>query len=314
MFQTKFSMWFAAMAWIAMGSGGIGARGQAPDSTAPTAKADAEAETISAVSRALVDAFNSADTKKLTDCFAPSAVLMDDAGDEFRGPDQIADIVSRFFAKYPGAKTTLDIESIRLAGPGVAIEQGTRTVTLPDGDAKVRNRYLMVYVKREGNWRIVSAREYADDPEPTPHERLERLQWLVGDWVDENADAAISISCRWANGENFLLIDFQARIDGQVAMESRQRIGWDPLAKNIRSWVFDTDGGYGEGRWTEVDGNWMIKSTAVLPDGVMGSATIFLEPSGPDKFVMKGLDRVLGDTVEPNFEAVIVRKPPEPTK
>jgi uncharacterized protein (TIGR02246 family) len=276
--------------------------------------ADTEAQAVSAVSRGLVDAYNAADVKALGGCFAPNAVLMDDAGNEFHGVDQITEIFAKFFEKFAGAKTQLDIESVRLAGPGVAIEEGSRTVTTPDGPVKARNHYIMVYVKQEGNWKIVSAREYADDPLPTPHEQLEKLQWLVGEWVDEDAEAAISISCRWADNQNFLLIDFKAVVEGEVAMESRQRIGWDPLAQNIRSWVFDADGGYGEGRWTAIDGNWIIKSTAVLPDGVTGSATIFLEPSGQDKFIMKGLDRVLGDSVEADFEAVIVRKPPEPAK
>ncbi len=310
--------WAAALMLAIVGAQEV-ARGQAveaPSQQAPTqpAAANAEAEAVAAVSRALVEAYNAADANKLTGCFAPDASLMDDAGSEFQGTQQITEIFSKFIETFPGAQMQLDIESIRLAGPGVAIEEGTRTVSIPDAPVKARNRYTMVYVKQDGNWKIVSAREDADDPEPTPHERLEQLHWLVGDWVDEDADAAIAIACHWADSENFLLIDFQVKVEGEVTMESRQRVGWDPLARNLRSWVFDADGGYGEGRWTRMDDKWIIKSTAVLPDGVTGSATIFLEPQGPDKFVMKGLDRVLGDSVEPDFETVIVRKPPEPSK
>jgi hypothetical protein len=136
----------------------------------------------------------------------------------------------------------------------------------------------------------------------------------VGDWVDENAQAAISIACRWADNQNFLLADFVAKVEGKPVMESQQRIGWDPLAKNLRSWVFDSDGGFGEGRWTQINGVWIIKSTAVLPDGVTGSATIYIEPAGHDRFLMKGFERILGDSIEPDFEAVVVRKPPQPSK
>jgi hypothetical protein len=125
---------------------------------------------------------------------------------------------------------------------------------------------------------------------------------------------AISISCRWAKSESFLLVDFIARDGGETVMESQQRIGWDPLLAGVRSWVFDADGGYGQGRWTQVDGNWIIKSTAVLPNGTTGSATIFFEPVSQHKFIMKGFDRVLGDELEPDFEAVIVRKPPLPSR
>ncbi len=314
MFKTKFLVLLAAMFVFALGSWGNLASGQAANTDAEVSNADAEAEAVSSASRALVNAYNAADGKALSGCFTANAVLMDDAGNEFRGIDEISGIFSKFLEQFPGAQMELDIDSIRLAGPGVAIEEGARTVTLPDGSARARNRYTMVYVKQADGWKIVSARETADDPEPTPHERLASLQWLVGDWVDEDAEAAISISCRWAENQNFLLIHFKAVVEGEVTMESEQRLGWDPLARNVRSWVFDADGGYGEGRWTQIDGSWIIKSSAVLPDGVTGSATIFLEPSGPDKFIMKGLDRVLGDSIEPDFEAVIVRKPPEPGK
>ena len=132
--------------------------------------------------------------------------------------------------------------------------------------------------------------------------------------VREDAEAAISISCQWDKGGNFLVADFLAKVQGQTVMESKQRIGWDPVAKGIRSWVFDADGGYGQGRWTEVDGKWIVKSSAVLPDGTTGSATIYLEPINEDRYVMKGFDRIAGDSALPDFEATVVRKMPEPAK
>ena len=58
----------------------------------------------------------------------------------------------------------------------------------------------------------------------------------------------------------------------------------------------------------------MIKSTAVLPDGQTGSATIVLEPRDKDSYLMKGFDRIRGKTAEPDFEVKIVRRPPAPAK
>ena len=63
-----------------------------------------------------------------------------------------------------------------------------------------------------------------------------------------------------------------------------------------------------------MDGSWIIKSTAVMPDGQTGSATIVMEPAGKDKFVMKGLDRIVGDDTQSDFQVTIVRKPPQPSK
>jgi hypothetical protein len=208
----------------------------------------------------------------------------------------------------------LNIDSLHFAAPTVAIEDGTRTVVTGDQSERATNRYTMVHVKRDDGWTIASAREFAEDPAPTPHDRLEPLAWMVGQWVDEGADVAIAISCRWAESGNFLLVDFDAQVQGESTMKSQQRIGWDPLAGRIRSWVFDSDGGYGQAEWTEVDNRWMVKSTAVLPSGVTGSATIVIRPEGQDKFVMTGIERILGNALEPDFEAVIVRKPPQPSE
>jgi uncharacterized protein (TIGR02246 family) len=282
-----------------------------PLRAADTAAAEKE---IRERSTAFTAAFNERDVAKLAELFAPDAELVDDAGVTHTGREAIQNIFSRFFEAYPEARMDLTIESIRFASGGVAIEDGIRTVTAADGEDQATNRYMAIHVKRGDQWQVAAAREVPEDPQPTPHDHLESLSWLVGTWVDEDAEAAISIHCRWDENENFLLVDFIARKEGQTVMNSRQRIGWDPLCKRVRSWVFDSDGGYGDGHWTEVDGTWIIKSTAVLPDGTTGSATIFIEPINDDRFVMKGFDRVLGRTVEPDFEALVVRQPPQPSE
>ncbi len=279
---------------------------------AASAPSSTDTEAIRQVSRNLVDAFNRKDADALTALFLPEAELIDDAGNTHRGREAIKEIFTSFVETFPDAKMDLNIESVRLAAGELGIENGTRTVTTGGNGQTATNRYTMVDVKRDGKWQIAVVREVAADPEPTPHDRLEPLAWLVGDWVDEDAEAAISISCQWDDSENFLLADFTAKVGGETKMQSKQRLGWDPLAESVRSWVFDSDGGYGEGRWTEVDGKWIVKSTAVLPDGTTGSATIYFEPIDSDRFLMKGFDRILGDSVHPDFEATIVRRPPEP--
>jgi hypothetical protein len=231
-----------------------------------------------------------------------------------KGSEEITAIYRKFIEQFPEASMKLDIDSLRFATGEIAIEDGTRTVTTADDGSSATNRYTMVHVKRDGRWSIASARELPDDPEPTPYERLQALSWMLGEWVDEGADASIAVSCRWAESRNFLLVDFDAKTRGESVIRSSQRIGWDPLTGRIRSWVFDSDGGYGRGDWVQVDDRWIIKSTAVLPNGLTGSATLVLQPDDPDKFLMQGFDRILGDVTEPDFEAVIVRKPPQPSE
>jgi uncharacterized protein (TIGR02246 family) len=284
---------------------------RASNKTVPTTQ---ETQIAREASEALVARFNRGSASEVAALFLPNAELTDDAGNVHKGRKEIEEILTRFFERFPGAQLQQQIVSTRPIGSWLAIQDGVQTIVTKDGREKSVNRYTAVLVHLEGGWAYATCQQHPDEQEPTLHDRLQPLAWLVGDWVDEGSDAVVAMSCRWSDDENFLLVSYESKIQGKAGMRSTQRIGWDPLTQRVRSWVFDSDGGYGEGHWTPVDNSWIVKSTAVMPDGQTGSATIVLEPAGRDKFVMKGLDRILGDGTLPDFQVTIVRKPPQPAQ
>lgn len=297
--RTLFLIGAAAVAVLVLAAGRAGAQ------------QDPESGQIRAAAEQFVKSFNAAKAEELAAMFLPKGELIDEQGNVYQGQAEIKDLFAKYFAKYPGATLKLEIESIRLVGP-VAIEEGSRQLSTKDaGSAQVR--YITVRAKGASGWQIASIREFYDQA-PTPNELLQPVAWLVGDWVNEGSDAAVKISYRWSEDKNFLLGEFLVTRGGRVEMKSSQRIGWDPLAGKVRSWLFDSDGGYGEGRWAQVGEGWVIKSSAVLPDGQTGSATITLTPQGKDRYVMKGTDRIVGDARDEDFEVTVTRRPPAPAK
>lgn len=98
-------------------------------------------------------------------------------------------------------------------------------------------------------------------------------------------------------------------------MTGSQRIGWDPLAKQIRSWVFDSQGGFGDGLWTRDGDQWTVKLNGVRRDGKVASATnVYLHVS-KGRAVFESRDRVVGGEAMPDSGAIpIVRQPPKPGK
>ena len=46
-----------------------------------------------------------------------------------------------------------------------------------------------------------------------------------------------------------------------------QIIGWDPAAKTIRSWTFDSNGTFAEATWEQKGDRWFLRNRGVLPDG-----------------------------------------------
>jgi uncharacterized protein (TIGR02246 family) len=307
-----------------------------------------DAAAFEALAAGFQSLFNEGKAKELAENFLPDGELIDDEGNLYRGREELQDLFERFFATFPGAKLTLHVDSLRIIGPRLAIEEGTRIVSVGEGAVNASGpaiegattaaaaasapagatatvaaaaydkpveahlRYLCVWTKVDDNWKVASVREFADDPPPTPHELLEPLAWLVGDWVSEGGDSVVRISYRWSDDGNFLIGDYKVTADGETSMDSIQRLGWDPLRQQVRSWLFDSDGGYGEGEWTALEDGYLIRSSAVMPDGSVGSANLEARKLSDSQFVLKGTNRIVaGEPVE-DFEFVVSKQPPKP--
>ncbi len=204
------------------------------------------------------------------------------------------------------------LRSVRFIGPDLAIEDGTATVTDAPDEPAQHSPYTVVYAGQEGKWLMASARDLPDEP-TTPEEQLKQLRWLIGEWVDESPEALVMTSYRWTDNQCYILSEFKVQIGGRPVMTGTRRIGWDPLAKKIRSWVFDSEGGFGEGVWTREGNRWIVKMTGVTRDGKAASSTNIITRVSKDRMTWQSRDRVVGGEKTPDIETIpIVRKPPPP--
>ncbi len=266
-------------------------------------------------------AFNAGDAKAVSALFTSDARMVTLTGRTIRGRDAIEQIFTSSFELYPGQTIQVNTESVRFLGADSAIEEGTATMTSPpaagEKSASIETtRYSAAYVKRDGKWLQDSIRDYpsADSTaELTAHDHLEELAWLVGDWVDESDEAEVHTTCRWSENQSFLLRSFQVEIRGKAALSGTQRIGWDPRLKQIRSWVFDSDGGFSEAFWSRDGERWVIKTTGVMKDGRAATATNILTRVNKDTMKWASEDRTFGaDVLADSEEITLVREPPKP--
>jgi uncharacterized protein (TIGR02246 family) len=271
----------------------------------------ADEATIRANIAAFEKAYNAADAKAVAALFAPDGQIEDKDGDVAEGRDAIAKTFADLFAESPSKRIEIFVESIRFIGSDLAVEVGSTKETASGTEPPEYDRYTVLHVRREGKWMMALARD-EEGPNATNHERLEPLAWLIGEWVDDGGSTVVTSSCRWSEDGNFLLQDFKMQVRGRDAMDVRQRIGWDPHEKCIRSWVFDSEGGFGQSVWTRGDGVWLIKATGVRPDGTTASATNVLMPTGRDGYIFQSTDRVVAGETQPPTEVRVVRKPPQP--
>jgi len=296
------------------------ARGQQPEAAAVgeknggTAVRSEDIKALGSLVRAFTDAYNKGDVKAVAELFTDDAEVTEESGATVRGREAVARLFAGAFEEAPKATIELFPESLRFLGPDDAREAGRSRIT-PAGGAPDRSRYTVLYVRKGGRWLQDSVHEYPDRS-LTPHERLQELAWLVGDWVDEGDEGAVETSCHSSDDKNYLIRKFTMRVSGLPVSGGTQRIGWDPRSEQIKSSVFDHDGGYSEGLWSLLEKNrWVIKADGVLADGKTISATQILTYVNKDMARWRMVGRTIGGQAMPDLtEVVLVRTPPKPAK
>jgi hypothetical protein len=138
---------------------------------------------------------------------------------------------------------------------------------------------------------------------------LEALDWMVGTWLDEGEDATVVTECAWTKNRKFLKRSFKVKVDEDVTLEGDQFVGWDPLAGQIRSWTFDSEGGFGEGLWIQDGDQWLVKASFVLADGSRASSLNVYTHVNDDTIRWQSTNREIAGELQPNIpEVTVVRQ------
>jgi uncharacterized protein (TIGR02246 family) len=275
----------------------------------------ADAKAIAGLVASFTKAFNAGDASAAAATFAEDALVVDEQGERTEGRAAIRDRLASSFADGAGSTIAVETDSLRFLGPDTALEEGRTTIT-PAGAGGVpeTTRFTVVYVKHDGQWLQSAVRDEAS-PDLTPHDRLKELEWLVGEWINESEDAVVQTTCKWADNGNFLIREFTMKTRGQPVLSGTQRIGWDPTRRQFKTWIFDSEGGFGAGYWTRNGDRWVIKAEGVRQDGQHASATNIITRLGKDRASWQSVDRTVGGAAVPGVdEFTIVRKPPEAGK
>lgn len=287
----------------------------APES-APVAAADGAAPTtdddLSAVRTAIEDyvqAFNAGNAASVAQCWGADGIYITPDGERLKGPEAIEQHFADYFAESPGLQLTVTIDALRLIGDDVAIEEGSASVG-QDGVAEDTSTYVAVHHKRDGKWKLDTVRETVVPNDVEEDHPLEALSWLVGEWTDNSLPGVqVDSSYRWATGGQFLVNTFRVVIDDEIDMEGTQIIGWDPSRDTIRSWLFDSDGGFGQGTWTEGEaGEWLVETQNVLPDGRNSSSINHYQRVDDNQFSWSSTKRRVELEKLPDVAPIAVRR------
>ena len=251
-----------------------------------------------------VAAFNSQDAKTIAALWSPDAVYTNRfSGEQVTGRDQIEQELVAIFNDSKDTKIEVDVTSVRFMSPSVAIEEGVARV-LRAGAEPDETVYSSVYVKAGGRWLLD---HMSEEPRPvfrSNYQHLKDLEWMIGTWVDQENQSKIVTTSSWTKNQNFITRKFAASIDGQSDLSGVQIIGWDPVSKKIRSWVFDSDGGFGSSTWKKKENRWVVSSSATLSDGKKASAVKILTLLDENTITWQASGRELDGEILPNIEPI----------
>lgn len=270
-------------------------------------EAEEESAAIRARVESYVQAYNQHDATAVASLWAEDAVYVDsDTGQRHEGRAAIEGMFLALFQSDEASQLAVTIDSIRLITPDVAIEDGRAQISSGGGEP-LSTSYTAVHVKQKGQWYLDSVRETDIPAEPlASNSQLDSLAWLVGEWLDQDEFTTVRTRWDWVRNRHFLSGTFSVSSQQNVELEGTQIIGWDPVSGQIRSWMFDSEGGFGEGRWWRVGNQWIVELSTTLRDGSQGSSVSVYTLMDDRSFTWKSVDRQIDGEPLPDIEAVTV--------
>jgi uncharacterized protein (TIGR02246 family) len=273
---------------------------------APTAD---EEKAVRAAVDSYTAAFDKGDLDGLLAHITDDADFINEDGTQYKGKAGLAGVLKRSLAELKGHTLKTTLTSVRFVRPDVAVADGTAEITAPDG-ATDSGRFTAVWAKADGKWLLSSVRDLPDSaaaPESAPGP-LQQFEWLVGDWAHEGPNHTAQMGGRWTLNKNFLLLEYAVKGKDGEDMTVVQYVGWDPADGVIRSWFFDSQGGYGGGDWVREGNTWTAQCAGMLPEGQAASSVNSIQFIDDQGFIFRSVDRAIDGLPVADMEVKFVRK------
>ncbi|QDT36667.1 YybH family protein [Stratiformator vulcanicus] len=274
----------------------------------PHATADDPTDRVRSNVAAYVEAFNAHDASKAAGFWSEVGCYRGPDGTLIEGREAIRTGYAGLFESSPDIKIEVDVLAIRQTSPSVILEQGTATL-LAGEDVKRDLVYKATHIRTSDGWKLDSVNELDAAAGGEHQTALEPLSFLIGNWVDDGGDFKIKMTCIWSKNRHSLLRKFEVVSAGTLELEGTQIIAWDPRREEIRSWLFDSEGGIGKGTWERSGDRWIVTNVQTQGDGSLAAAVNTITPLDDDRYLWQSTEREVGGRLLPDIAPVtVVRK------
>jgi len=249
-----------------------------------------------------IKAVDKGDAKAVAAAWTEEGEYIGDDGTTIRGRAAIEAAYAKAFAKKKNPKVEVKIESIRFPSKDTAIEEGYAKRYDNGSDQPTCSRYSVLHVREGGKWLMAVLREWPDEGVT-----LRDLDWLIGTWEAKTPEAEVRTTYEYGPNKNSIRCNITIKGKGRNETAT-EIIVKDPRNGQLRSWLFDDDGGFGDGDWARDGKRWVIESSGVQSDGGEVTARNILVPVDKDTFTWQSTQRTLDDEELPDIVPIKITR------
>ena len=279
----------------------------AQDKTNKAADREADKAAIDKLIKESIKAFNDRDAAAIAAHWTTEGEYIRNDGTPVRGRAEIQKGYADFFKTLKG-KPTVEIQTdgLRFISADSAVSEVTLRLKNDQGEiisSSWRNTFL---VREGGEWKVAMVQEW--DRDNSLDDSLKDLEWLIGTWQMSTKDREVTTTYEWDENKKFIRGKFTIKDGGKVTESGTQLFGTDNAEGGIRSWVFQSDGGFGDGLWTREGKKWTVDFDGVTASGKKLSASVIYMRVDPNNFTWQSVDQTIDGQPIPDTQPIKVTR------
>jgi uncharacterized protein (TIGR02246 family) len=254
-----------------------------------------------------VQAFNDRDAAALAASYTTEGEYIRNDGEPIRGRVEIQKGYADFFKTLKG-KTKLEaqVDSLRFTSENSAVMEVTLRLKNEAGEEIASSWRNTLLVREGGQWKVAITQEW--DRDDALDVSLNELAWLIGTWQVTAKDREVTTTYEWDENKAFIRGKYTVKDKDKVVESGLQLIGKDNSAGTIHSWVFQSDGGFGDGLWTRDGKKWTVDVSGVTPDGRELTATAIYIHVDANTYTWQSVDQAVNGEPIPDTLPIKVTK------
>lgn len=264
------------------------------------AQQDSAAEQAAKFLQKYSEAWHKHDPAVIAAMYTEDARFENEYGEVLQGREAIQKVIADSVTGDQGAELVVHIESARSLGKDVLLVRGTTSVTKDESVSE--SEFSATMLKTGEQWLIADVIERALAEVTEAESQLANLAALVGTWRPVSDSSQFETQVTMSLNGRFLTRKTKS-LDEANPFTSVEIIGYDPVNNHLKSWFFDSEGGFGEGFWREDEDKWVVHRDVTMPDGGKFSSEYRLSWEDMDHLIVETVSKSLNGQVLPNTKA-----------